>query len=279
MVGGQRLSDCGVLHADDVPCQQPPPRWRRWRRRAALDERDRALPWPAVGPPSREERNSRLAERDAFTVPDAADCEETIRRTLARVLQATGEAIAEQQSVRRLPRRDRGTVHRHEAAGVRDDCDDGDDAELLAMCWELWHRHSGFGPKPDAGELRYAAAALFPDAAPPRDCDARSLRHEQLVGFLAAHDACTQGLLALLGLHSLTLYRGFHVAWNEPISCEPLAALHRGIERGAVRPQDPEDPERLSGTVIVPAVVSTLDGWSTLRSYGRWRRPGSAWRW
>lgn len=113
--------------------------------------------------------------------------------------------------------------------------------------------------------MRHAVAGLLPHAAAPRECDQTAPDGAQLAAWLARHCEEAQQELSVLGVDTLTLFRGYH----EPLdrrSPGVAEAVRAGLEQGALRVED-TDPwfPRIRGSCLAAPIVSTVDSWSTSR--------------
>ncbi len=197
---------------------------------------------PAPRLPSRDDVNAWLAAEQVFSVPEVADESAASLTALARML---------------------GCVRAQPSWSGEHNLTPGESA-----CKRLWYHHSGYGPRSPAGGVRHAIAELFPNAASARQWDERSPEHDSMVEFLQAHFSKAQRHLGVIGVRTVTLYRGVHASYDDktnPVVQRVCAALRDGKLHATG-----DGTLDVRGTVTAPPLVSAVDGWAVARKAARY---------
>lgn len=272
------VNACGCVHRSDLPSPRPisvPSPWRPLLRRRALADvtserariaRERTTlsdwPDPADGNTVRSPHEVMLSPLSPAAIPvDESAHEEAVTRFLGY----TKHARPITRTLNRCGHDDRRPA--------------GESA-----CRSAWFEHCGSTETSGAGAVRHAAAALFPDAAElrPSDLPAPCPTHEEMCAYLKARYRDAQRHFTDLGIHALTLHRGWHAAYLTPDHGpdRPFGRMVRdAVEDGSLSTTPDESSSRfvhLDGEFVAGPIVSTIDGWSTHRTHAEhWSTYGS----
>ena len=199
-------------------------------------------------PPSIAEANLWLRDRPTFAPVDARQESEIATGEQAQALADGAEAL---ERIRLL-----GSSRPGEKG---EDPRDRDLDEATEELRHVWYRHAGYGPDSAAGGIRHAARDLFPHAGPLRAGHERCDRHAEFAAVVARQFTEAQQILCLLGIRTLTLYRGVHAVMTDrgPVTQRVLG----GVANGALATAS----GRVDGEFVGKPVVSVLDGWTTRR--------------
>lgn len=264
---GATANACGGLHVDDLPVPRPiriPRPWRPLRRRSAL------------AAAATEQERVALQRQSLADWPDPVHVipspRDHVPSPLAPASDAHEEAVTRLLGYTAWPRTGK---FGH---------DETDRKPGYEACRLAWYEHSGRTAVSRAGALRHAVAELFPAAAAlrPSDEPAAPDVHADMCSYLAASYREAQHHLAVLGVQSVTLHRGWHA------SCEraqldrdqPFGRMVQDAIDDGTLTTTPDPTSRgfvtFDGSLLGKPIVSTLDGWSTHRHHAeQWSTWGS----